>query len=513
MPENQPSRVLPEAVIINAAHEKLISELPEQGLGDDAAIDHIKKDITPGLNASSQSANYYGFVTGGATPAAKRADNIVTEYDQNVQVHLPNETIATDVEIKALDLLCQLLDFTQHTIYLHDGETEVKPHWTHRTFTTGATASNVLGLAVARQKILERLATKGIRKTGGVITLDMFKKVDVAQVGLYAAMKNASTRGIRILTTTPHSSLVKAASIVGLGRDSIHLVGQAAQPHKFDMKLLEKALADQNYASIVAISCSEVNAGLFATNGGEMRKIRALCDQHGSWIHVDGAFGLMARLLAHSEHPEQFSKLLEGVENMELADSITGDGHKLLNVPYDCGFFLSRDIYSGHAVFQNQAAYLGGKVNNEDLSPLHLGIENSRRFRALPVYASLLALGRNGYRDMLERQIFLARRIAAFLWDYEGYEVLPTKYTNKEEMLESIYMVVMFRAKDTAFNEILVQTVKDAGKIYISPTAFEGKPASRIAISNWQVDVEKDFELVKEVLDQVHQASGKMALD
>ncbi|TLD20183.1 pyridoxal-dependent decarboxylase [Venturia nashicola] len=509
MTETQPSRVLPEAAVLTTARQKLISELPDQGLGDDAVIDHILKEVAPGLNASSQSANYYGFVTGGATPAAKRADNIVTEYDQNVQVHLPNETIATDVEIKALDLLCQLLDFTQSTIFLHDGETEVRPHWTHRTFTTGATASNVLGLAIARQKILERLATKKIRETGGMITLDMFKKVDVAQVGLFTAMKNASIRGIRILTTTPHSSLAKAASIIGLGRDSVHVIGQAAHPHRFDMKKLEKALADQNYASIVAISCSEVNAGLFATKGEEMRKMRLLCDQFGSWIHVDGAFGLMARLLAHSEHSKQFSKLLEGVENIELADSITGDCHKLLNVPYDCGFFLSRDVYTGHAVFQNQAAYLGGKVDSDDVSPLHLGIENSRRFRALPVYASLLALGQKGYREMLERQILLARRIAVFLWDHEGYEVLPARYSSKEEMMENIYMVVMFRAKDTAFNETLVQTVKDTGKIYISPTALEGKPASRIAISNWQVDVEKDFELVREVLDQVHQVSSK----
>ncbi|KAE9978272.1 hypothetical protein EG327_007454 [Venturia inaequalis] len=513
MTETQPPRVLPEVAILKATRETLIAELPEQGLGDDAAIDHISKDITPGLNASSHSANYYGFVTGGATPAAKRADNIVTEYDQNVQIHLPNETIATDVEIKALDLLCQLLEFTQHTTFFHAGETDVKPHWTHRTFTTGATASNVLGLAVARQKVLERLATKSIRKTGGMVTLEMFKRVDVAQVGLYTAMKNASIRGIRILTTAPHSSLAKAASIIGLGRDSIHLVGQAKQPHKFDMKKLEKALADQNHASIVVISCSEVNAGLFATNGEEMEKIRLLCDQHGSWIHVDGAFGLMARLLTRSDDSKQFSKLLEGVENIELADSIAGDCHKLLNVPYDCGFFLSRDIYTGHAVFQNQAAYLGGKVDDNDLSPLHLGIENSRRFRALPVYASLLALGRNGYREMLEKQILLARRIAAFLWDHEGYEVLSEKSSSKEEMLENIYMVVMFRAKDTAFNEILVQTVKDTGKIYISPTAFEGKPASRIAIANWQVDVEKDFELVKEVLDHVHQASSEMTID
>lgn len=506
MGEVQPKRVLPEAETLNNARATLFSTLPDQGLGDDGAIDHISKDITPGLNAASQSANYYGFVIGGSTPAAKRADNIVTEYDQNVHLHLPKETIATDVEIKALDMLCQLLDLNQHTIFLHGSEKEVKPQWTHRTFTTGATASNVLGLACARQKVFDRLATKEIRKTGGIITLEMFKKVDVAQVGLYTAMKNASIKGIRILTTLPHSSLTKAAAIVGLGRDSVHLVGQAKHPHKFDMKLLAKALADKNYASIVAISCAEVNAGLFATSGDEMRHIRALCDQHGSWIHVDGAFGLMARLLAHSKQPEQFATLIEGCKYIELADSITGDAHKLLNVPYDCGFFLSKSVYTGHAVFQNQAAYLGGKVNDDDVSPLHLGIENSRRFRALPVYASLLALGRNGYREMLEKQVLLARRIAAFLWGHEGYEVLPSVYLDVEEALQSVYMVVMFRAQDTVFNETLAQSVKDTGKIYISSTTFEGQPASRIAISNWQVDVERDFEIVKGVLEEVYQA-------
>jgi glutamate/tyrosine decarboxylase-like PLP-dependent enzyme len=495
MGDIQPSRVLPDVDTLKIARETLFSKLPEQGLRDVQAIDHITNDIAPGLNAASQSAHYYGFVIGGATPAAKRADNIVTEYDQNVHLHLPNETIATDVEVKALDMLCQLLDLDEQQSF---GPDEIRSVWTHRTFTTGATASNILGLACARQKILENLATNSVRKSGGTITPDMFKKVDVAQVGLFAALKNASVKGIRILTTAPHSSLAKAAAILGLGREAIHLVSQPSQPHKFDLEALGKALADSNFASIVAISCAEVNAGLFATDGNEMKTIRALCDRYGSWIHVDGAFGLMARLLAHSQDPKQYASLISGCSNIHLADSITGDAHKLLNVPYDCGFFLSKHISTGHAVFQNQAVYLGGAVDDADISPLHLGLENSRRFRALPVYASLLAFGREGYLEMLEKQIKLARQIAGFLCDHEGYEVLPTP----DE--QSIYMVVLFRAKDAAFNEILVQRVKDTRDMYISPTMFEGLPASRIAISNWQVDVERDFALVKRVLEHVY---------
>ena len=106
-------------------------------------------------------------------------------------------------------------------------------------------------------------------------------------------------------------------------------------------------------ASIVAVSCSEVNTGLFATTGGEMKSIRELCDEYGAWLHVDGAFGIMGRCLDESE---EYRTILEGCAGMELADSITGDAHKLLNVPYDCGFFFSKHLDAAFQVFQNPLA-------------------------------------------------------------------------------------------------------------------------------------------------------------
>jgi glutamate/tyrosine decarboxylase-like PLP-dependent enzyme len=479
---NRDGNVLPSPSTLQLAREALVTRLSEDGLGDEQTIELLYRDICPALSGSSQTPNYYGFVTGGATPVAKLADNIVTEYDQNVQVHLPQETVATDVEAAALKLLCQLLKFDPSD-------------FGHRIFTTGATASNLLGLACGRQWVLQEVA-----KRNGLIQRDVSNLCDVAKNGLAKAMRFANIDDVQILTTVPHSSLSKAASIVGLGREAIKLVNQALMPHKFDLEALELELATPRTASIVAVSCSEVNTGLFATTGEEMKAIRELCNKFGAWLHVDGAFGIMGRCLNASD---EYNTILEGCANMELADSITGDAHKLLNVPYDCGFFFSKHPEIPFSVFQNAgAAYLatGSSDGYTVPSPLHNSIENSRRFRALPVYANLVAYGRKGYQDMLERQIALARRMAAFIRTHEGYEQLPTFMVN-----DDTFMIVLFRATDEKLNAELVKKINATSQIYVSGTSWEGKPACRFAVSNWQVDVERDIALVQKVLDQIWQ--------
>ncbi|KAH6637700.1 pyridoxal-dependent decarboxylase [Boeremia exigua] len=472
-----PADVLPSQNLLSEARASLKSELSDDGIGLEHAIRHLADDLAPALNASSRSANYYGFVTGGCTPAASLADNLVTYFDQNVQVHLPNETIATEIEDSALVLLCSLLNFSPS-------------QWPHRTFTTGATASNILGLACGREYII---AEASAHRTDA--------EVSVGECGLGEAMRLAGIDKIQILTTVPHSSLSKAASILGLGRSCVKAIGQPGAPHKFDMDQLQKRLARPGVASIVAISASEVNTGLFATSSSkEMQSIRQLCDMYGAWIHVDGAFGILARILPSSP---QYQAIKECAAGLELADSITGDGHKLLNVPYDCGFFLSRHHTLAERVFKNpNAAYLAAGARDGVLSPLNIGLENSRRFRALPVYASLIAYGKSGYREMLERQIALSRGIAEYIHESEDLELLPRSEGFVKEYLSSIYIIVLFRAKDGDLNEQLVTKIKESRKVYVSGTSWEGRPACRFAVSNWMVDVERDLPIIKQILHE-----------
>ncbi|EKG10662.1 Pyridoxal phosphate-dependent decarboxylase [Macrophomina phaseolina MS6] len=453
--------VLPSREVLDRARTGLVAALPRDGIGYERTTKHILDHIAPALNGSSNSPNYYGFVTGGVTPAAALADNIVTAYDQNVQVHLPNETVTTDVEDQALKLL----------------------------------SSNVVGLACAREHVILSAAARNGHS------------ISVAELGLAGAMRAAGVDDIQILTTVPHSSLGKAASIVGLGRASLKAVGLPDAPHRFDPAKLEAALALDRTGSIVAISCSEVNTGRFATSAyADMAAIRELCDKYGSWIHVDAAFGLLGRALNKSEFP----KITAATEGMELADSITGDGHKLLNVPYDCGFFLSRHLRIGQNTFQNaNAAYLNANAGRGAASipsPLNIGIENSRRFRALPVYATLVAYGKQGYRAMLERQIRLARAIARFIMDHEAYELLPQSDLACDHILEEIYIIVLFRAKNEKLNSELVSRINATSRIYVSGTSWEGTPACRFAVSNWQVDFDRDLQIICEVLDVVSRA-------
>jgi glutamate/tyrosine decarboxylase-like PLP-dependent enzyme len=303
-PAESTGSVLPDITLIRRAEETLRRRVPTDGLGLDAVKKHLTNDVAPALNASSQSSRYYGFVTGGATPAAVFADNMVTEYDQNVQVHLPNESIATAVEASALDMVCDLVHLD-------------RLDWTHRTFTTGATSANIIGLACAREHVISTAAARNGQFVGGT-------QPTVSSHGLSAAMAHAGISEIQILTTSPHSSLRKAASIVGLGHASVKDMGfYPTLPHRFDMDMLI---------------------------------LRRLADKYGAWLHVDAAFGLLARILTpHGPwpHKPEYDFLSAGVQYIEYADSIAADAHKLFNVPYDCGIFLSRHLDIGTAVFQN----------------------------------------------------------------------------------------------------------------------------------------------------------------
>jgi glutamate/tyrosine decarboxylase-like PLP-dependent enzyme len=329
--------VVPDVSQIRRSEQEIQRRVPDIGFGLDVVKEHLMKDVAPALNGSSQSSRYYGFVTGGATPAAVFADNMVTEYDQNVQVHLPNETIATDVEAAALDMICDLVDLD-------------KEHWTHRTFTTGATAANIIGLACAREHVISTATARNVRFPRAL-------EPRVSSHGLFATMLYAGIDEIQILTSAPHSSLRKAASILGLGHDSVKDVGHyPSGPHRFDLEKLEEALKQSRKASIIAVSCSEVNSGLFATFTHNMTRIRELADQYGAWIHVDAAFGLLARILPLDDPKYNFLKA--GVGNIEFADSIAADAHKLFNVPYDCGIFLSRHLKTGTDVFQNPGKFM-----------------------------------------------------------------------------------------------------------------------------------------------------------
>jgi glutamate/tyrosine decarboxylase-like PLP-dependent enzyme len=267
-----PNDALPSHAALHKAASALPASLPQAGLGEEATEAHLLADLVPAFNGPKTSANYYGFVTGGVFPIAEFADHLVTAFDQNVQVHLPDQSISTVVEDRALSALVELL--------------ELGPGWAGRTFTTGATGANIVGLACGREAVIQGRLAPGAPGVG--------------ELGLLAACTRAGIREVQLLTAMCHSSLYKAASVVGLGRASVKDVGSGSeQPWKIDISLLQQELQREGVASIVALSAGEVNTGRFATSGSsEMRQIRELCDRYGAWLHVDGGMSsLLVRVL------------------------------------------------------------------------------------------------------------------------------------------------------------------------------------------------------------------------
>jgi glutamate/tyrosine decarboxylase-like PLP-dependent enzyme len=263
-----------------------------------------------------------------------------------------------------------------------------------------------------------------------------------------------------VLGATPHASIGKALSILGLGRDSLETVATLPGRTAIDPAALETRLRALDGApAIVVASAGEVNTGDF----DDLAAVAALARRHGAWLHVDGAFGLFAALVpAHAEK-------LAGVAH---ADSVTVDLHKWLNVPYDAAVAYTRLPGATRAVFRSSAAYLADAPD-----PLHLVPENSRRFRALPAWTSIAAYGRAGIAAIVARNCEQARRFAEGLASIPAFELLDEVRLN----------IACFALRDGGADarDRVLERLARGGRAFMTPTTLFGRPGIRAAFSNW----------------------------
>jgi glutamate/tyrosine decarboxylase-like PLP-dependent enzyme len=238
--------------------------------------------------------------------------------------------------------------------------------------------------------------------------------------------------------------------------------------------------------AVLLATAGEVNAGHF----DPLADMADLAEEFGAWLHVDASFGLFAGLTPHTAH------LLEGVER---AQSVVSDGHKWLNVPYDCGFAFLREPERLLRTFTINADYISDLVDaHPDFG--HLGLESSRRARSLAVWATLRAYGRSGYRDMIERHLALAQRIA------QRVDVAP----DLERLADVPLNIVCFRyhppgATEEELDELnkrLGVAILADGRVYVGTTRYAGKVAFRPAVTNWRT-AEADVDLLVEIVREL----------
>lgn len=409
-----------------------VMPLSSDGLGEIPALELFLSRYAGELSASV-GPRYWGFVTGGTLPAALAGDWLTSAYDQNVSHRIGS--IAATVEDETISQLRELFGL---------------PGEFKGVFVSGATQSNLVGLACARQWVGERLS------------------VDIAQQGMFALP------AIPILGGTPHSCIFKAAAILGYGRQAVETIRCLSGRHCVDVSELEKKLkALSGQPCVVIASAGEVNTGDF----DDLEAIADLCERYGAWLHVDGAFGLFATLL-----PE-FTDKFRGINR---ADSITVDLHKWLNVPYDSAVIFTRHPELQRKVFIATSTYLGAGPD-----PLHLTPENSRRWRALPAWMVLQAYGREGIRNLVSRCVLQSQQLGSGIANLSDYEVLAPVKLN----------IVCFalRAGDEVRRDRLLEWLIRDGRIFVTPTQAFGRPAIRAALSNWMTN-ENDIRIALEAL-------------
>ncbi|MEU4603773.1 aminotransferase class V-fold PLP-dependent enzyme [Kribbella sp. NPDC023972] len=340
-------------------HQALGGALPRQPTDPQEVIAQLAKGVEDGLLPSG-SGRFFGFVFGGATPAALGADWLTTVWDQNAGLYAASPAAAV-VEEVAASWLVELFGL---------------PSGTSVGFVTGAQMANFTGLAAARHAVL--------RQQGW----------DVERDGLIGAPP------IRVLAGAErHDTVDRALRFLGLGTSCIVPIDVDDQG-----RMRVDALAAALQTDGPTIVCAQVGN----VNTGAIDPIAEICDRAhavGAWVHVDGAFGLWATV------SPKLKPLLKGIEQ---ADSWATDAHKWLNVPYDSGLVLCAHPEAHRAAMSVRASYLIHDEHGER-DALEFNPEFSRRARGFAVYAAIRALGRDGIAEIVERCHLMARRFAETL--------------------------------------------------------------------------------------------------
>jgi glutamate/tyrosine decarboxylase-like PLP-dependent enzyme len=415
-----------------ALRDRLGGPLPDRG---ETAGDVIERLAAAGRDGTvaSQGPRYFGFVTGGSLPAAMAADWLVSAWDQNAQMFVMSP-LAAVVEQVVAGWLKELFG--------------LPPAWSVG-FVTGAQMANFTALLTARHELLRRVGW------------------DVERLGLFGAP------AIEVLVgDESHRTIATALRMLGLGADRVRRIETDAQG-RLRADRLGAALQGGTGPCIVCAQLGNVNTGA----ADPLAEIAPLTEQRGAWLHVDGAFGMWA---AASPTRRTYAA------GVERADSIATDGHKWLNVPYDSGLVLTAHADAHQRALLVPAHYIQGTPGERD--PRAFTPDESRRARAVPMYAALRSLGRDGVAALVDRGCDLAAQMAARLAPHAWIRILNDVVLNQ--------VLVEFRPPDgsdadaAALTERVIARTQDEGTCWAGGTRWHGHVAMRISISNWSTTAE-----------------------
>ena len=379
---------------------------------------------------------YFGFVTGGIEPIALAASTLAGAWDQNAALPVMSPLAAKLDEIAARWIV-DLLELPPESV---------------ASFCAGATVANLTGIITGRDALLDRAGW------------------DVRERGL------SGSPPITVVTgDEAHASALKALQLAGFGSGQIVRV-----PTDRCGRIRSDAWPDTAGPTLVVLQAGNVNTG----HSDPFDAIFPALDRDRTWVHVDGAFGLWARVAPDRRNT------IAGVEG---ADSWATDGHKWLNAPYDCGVVICRDGDALARAMTMSAAYVASAAERV---PMNLGIQMSQAARAIPVWAILATLGRNGLGDLVERTCRLAERMAERL-AAKGVEILAPVVLNQA--------LAAFGDDDTT--DAVIDAVQRDGTCWMGGTVWQGRHAMRISVSD-SATSEHDIDISGEAVMRAWRATS-----
>jgi aromatic-L-amino-acid decarboxylase len=421
--------------------------LAARGVDPRRVIDELVAATAGGLHASA-GGRFFAWVMGGAVPSALAADWLTSAWDQNAALYAVSPAAAV-VEEVAGAWLKDLLGLPAEASF---------------AFTTGCQLAHFTGLAAARYRLLRNVGW------------------DVNEAGLCGAPR------VRVLASEcRHATVDRAVRYLGLGARSLAELRTDTEGC-VDADDLSAELGRGGGPAIVVLDAADLNVGAFDSFAALVPIAKAA----GAWVHVDGAFGLFARASRAKRH------LAAGID---AADSWATDGHKWLNLPFDCGMAFVRDRDAHRAALTISAAYVaaeGAARDEVDWNP-----EWSRRSRGFAVYAALRELGREGVEDLIDRTCAHAERLVSGMGSLPGVEVLWQPRLNQGLVRFRDLRPGACESDHDARTDATIRAINATGEAFFSGTTWRGKRAMRVSVVNWRTsdaDVARTVAAVARVL-------------
>jgi glutamate/tyrosine decarboxylase-like PLP-dependent enzyme len=427
-----------------ALRTRIAKPLSRHGLDAEEVIRELAADIHGGLHAVA-GGRFFAWVIGGSLPAALAADWLTSAWDQNAHTYGTGPAAAITEEVVG-GWLKEIIGIPSQASF---------------ALVTGCQMAHFTCLAAARHALLAQRAW------------------DVSANGLFGAP------AIRLISTgQAHGSIDRAMNLLGMGTSNLIKLPSDSSG-RLDANALESALAAQpRAATVVVLQAGDLNIGAF----DQFEILIPIAKRYGAWVHIDGAFGLWVAASPSYRH------LLAGVD---AADSWATDGHKWLNVPYDCGYAFVADPTAHAAAMSHRASYISYSADIRDQSDWNP--EWSRRARGFASYAAIRQLGTDGISDMVERCCAHARSLVTEIGCLPGAELVWEPQINQGLVRFLDPREGSSQQDHDRRTDQMIAKINSAGEAFFSGTTWRGRRAMRVSVCNWQTTAEDVRRTVRSI--------------